>query len=222
MIAAVVFDLDDTLYLERDFVRSGFRAVDDWIAERHLASGFFDLAWALFEAGRRGDIFDQVLRSLEIPASVDLVHDLVGIYRSHRPSIELPRDAVAALTDFCFRCPMALLTDGFRRTQERKVEALGLAERLWPIIYTDSFGRGMWKPHPRGFLAIQEGFGLQPHQLAYIADNPAKDFITPRRLGWKTIRVRRPEGQYAHLCVEQAIDAHYTITSLEELHNTGF
>ena len=27
-IQAVVFDLDDTLYAERDFVRSGYRAVD--------------------------------------------------------------------------------------------------------------------------------------------------------------------------------------------------
>src|SRR5207302_9076607 len=31
----VVFDIDDTLYLERDYVRSGFRAVGTW-AEQWL------------------------------------------------------------------------------------------------------------------------------------------------------------------------------------------
>ncbi|MDB5525364.1 MAG: putative hydrolase of the superfamily, partial [Rhizobium sp.] len=29
--AVLVFDLDDTLYLERDFARSGFRATGDWL-----------------------------------------------------------------------------------------------------------------------------------------------------------------------------------------------
>ena len=35
----VTFDLDDTLYLERDFVRSGFAAVGAWLAtERGYAA----------------------------------------------------------------------------------------------------------------------------------------------------------------------------------------
>src|ERR671939_2041911 len=97
MVAAIVFDLDDTLYIERDFVRSGFQAVDSWIANRYMRHGFFDRAWALFEAGQRGDIFDHVLRSLEIPTNGSLVSHLVGIYRSHRPSIRLPSDSEEAL-----------------------------------------------------------------------------------------------------------------------------
>ena len=30
-VHTVVFDLDDTLFAERDYVLSGFRAVDEWI-----------------------------------------------------------------------------------------------------------------------------------------------------------------------------------------------
>ena len=95
--------------------------------------------------------------------------------------------------------------------------ALGLAERLRPIIYTDELGNGMQKPHPQGFLAIQNEFGLPARNFVYVADNPSKDFIGPRALGWKTVRVRRPEGQYAHLSVEPAQDADKTVTSLREL-----
>ena len=133
----------------------------------------------------------------------------------HR-SNSLP-DAEEALAALCPRHTAALLTDGFGTTQVRKVLALGLAERLRPIIYTDELGSGMQKPHPQGFLAIQNEFGLPARNFVYIADNPSKDFIGPRGLGWRTVRVRRPEGQYAHLSVEPAQDADKTVTSLRDL-----
>ena len=40
-VRCVAFDLDDTLYLERDYVRSGFWAVGRWI-ESHVAVTDFD------------------------------------------------------------------------------------------------------------------------------------------------------------------------------------
>lgn len=36
----VIFDLDDTLFLERDFVRSGFAAVGRWMARTIGISNF--------------------------------------------------------------------------------------------------------------------------------------------------------------------------------------
>ena len=38
---AVIFDLDDTLFPERTYVLSGFRAVGDWISETYSIRGFF-------------------------------------------------------------------------------------------------------------------------------------------------------------------------------------
>jgi putative hydrolase of the HAD superfamily len=217
MASVIVFDLDDTLYLERDFVRSGFAAVDRWVGESFRISGFFDRAWALFEAGRRNDIFDRALSELAIQGSPELVQRLVDIYRKHEPSIRLAPDAEEALAAVCTRRRAALLTDGTRITQAKKVEVLDLFERLRPIVYTDGLGIGMQKPHPHGFLTIQNAFGLKPEGFVYVADNPSKDFVAPRRLGWKTVRVRRPEGQYAHLCVEAEQEADCTVTSLTEL-----
>jgi putative hydrolase of the HAD superfamily len=217
MASVIVFDLDDTLYLEIDFVRSGFAAVDRWVNDRFAILGFFDRAWALFEAGRRGDVFDRALLELGIPVSPGLVRHLVDIYRGHAPSIQLAPDAEETLDALCHRRSAALLTDGFGTTQARKVAALGLTGRLRPIIYTDELGSDMQKPHPQGFLAIQKEFGLGAREFVYVADNPAKDFVGPRGLGWKTVRVRRPEGQYAQLSVEPAQEADNTVTSLREL-----
>jgi putative hydrolase of the HAD superfamily len=215
--SVIVFDLDDTLYLERDFVRSGFAAVDRWVNDRFAISGFFDRAWGLFEAGRRGDIFDRVLVELTARAGPEIIRELVDVYRGHAPSIRLAPDAEEMLAALYPRRRAALLTDGLGTTQARKVAALGLSERLRPIIYTDELGSGMQKPHPQGFLAIQNEFGLPAREFVYIADNPSKDFLGPRGLDWKTVRVRRPEGQYAHLSVEPARDADRTVKSLTEL-----
>ena len=54
MIRAIVLDLDDTLYLERDYVRSGFTHVA-YLEARGLANSaeVFAFLWAGFEAGER-------------------------------------------------------------------------------------------------------------------------------------------------------------------------
>jgi putative hydrolase of the HAD superfamily len=40
----------------------------------------------------------------------------------------------------------------------------------------------------------------------YIADNPAKDFIAPFDLGWKTVRIKREGGLHRELHCKQAVD----------------
>jgi len=217
MASLIVFDLDDTLYLERDFVRSGFVAVDGWVGDRLGVRGFFERAWALFEAGHRGDIFDRALHELAVPVRPELVQALVATYRGHTPSITLAPDAEQALAALCPRRRTSLLTDGPGRTQAGKVAALGLGERLRPIVYTDELGSGMGKPHPDGFLRIQRELAVPSREIVYVADNPGKDFVAPRRLGWKTVRVRRPQGLYARVSAEPGQEADRTVTSLSEL-----
>ena len=63
-ISVLVFDLDDTLYLERDFVVSGFREVAH-VLGRLIGTEeirVFRFMWSLFENGSRGKIFNQALR----------------------------------------------------------------------------------------------------------------------------------------------------------------
>jgi putative hydrolase of the HAD superfamily len=71
--ACVVFDADDTLYLEREYVRSGFRAVGGWVHAALGVSSFYKAARRHFEAGRRGDIFNVALEGLGISPSEELI-----------------------------------------------------------------------------------------------------------------------------------------------------
>jgi len=43
---------------------------------------------------------------------------------------------------------------------------------------------------------LLETLNARPKEAVYVADNEAKDFIAPNRLGMLTIQVQRPHGQH--------------------------
>jgi putative hydrolase of the HAD superfamily len=213
-----VFDLDDTLYLERDFVRSGFAAVGGWLAANYGVSDFEAHAWDLFLSGRRGDVFDATIPQLGLDPQPVLVRRLVGVYREHLPAIRLEPAAADLLAALRGRCRLAVLTDGYHDTQWRKIAALGLDARCRPIVCTDQWGREHWKPSPRGFLHIQQALEAPPARRIYIGDNPAKDFRAPKALGWRTLRLRHPLGEHARAAPASPLDeADTTVASLAEV-----
>jgi putative hydrolase of the HAD superfamily len=214
----IVFDLDDTLYLERDYAFSGFSAVAEWLERTRGIGGFEEQARIAFAAGERKRVFDAALTALRVDPTPTLITALVQTYRSHRPDIRLAEDTERFLARWPADQPLALLTDGFHQSQRNKVAALGLdAGRFDPIVYTDEWGAEFWKPHQRGFDLIAGKFGLPPTSLAYIADNPAKDFMTPRALGWRTVRIDRPQGVHSHEPAAAGGAAAATVETLDDL-----
>ena len=203
----VAFDIDDTLYLERDYVRSGFAAVSQWI-QRHLGiSGFLEAAWLQFEAGRRGHIFEAVLRSRGFAYDAALIQQMVEIYRNHRPDIRLEPDASRFFNEqHSPAVRFAVVTDGPLASQRRKAEALRLHEWAAPIILTASRGPRFHKPSAEAFAEVQRTLALEGRACCYVADNPSKDFAGPKSLGWFTVRVRRPAGLHAALPSDQHVD----------------
>lgn len=194
----VVFDIDDTLYLERDYAFSGFEAVGRWVAARLQIVDFALRCRHNFVAGRRRSIFDDVLRECGKEPSAALVGVLVEVYRMHTPSITLAADAAEAINTISRMSSIAVITDGPAISQSRKVEALGLREFAAPIVLTDVMGPEFSKPHPRAFKQVEK---CRPARgYVYVADNPIKDFAAPKQLGWATVRVRRQGG--LHCTVE--------------------
>lgn len=193
-IRCVVFDIDDTLYLERDYVRSGFRAAGVWARERFGFDEFEDQAWSAFLAGRRGMIFNEVLDASGLAYDTQDVRRLIEVYRGHVPAISLLPDARTCLDRLVRRVAVAALTDGPLTSQRAKADALELSRWASPIVFTAELGEGFSKPSPDAFRFIEARTGCGAGACAYVADNPAKDFTAPRELGWRTIRVRRSGG----------------------------
>lgn len=200
MITTVVFDLDDTLYDEIDYCRSGFRAVARFLGKVGPAAcsdDVFACLWRHFTAGNRTRTFDAAMQELGLPCDEGRIAQLVEVYRNHRPEIELPADSRTMLDALQGRYALALLTDGFLPAQRLKIAALGIESRFRAIVYTEELGRSFWKPSPAGFERLIETLGAAPDRMAYVADNQSKDFIAPNRLGMLTIQVVRPRRLHA-------------------------
>ena len=89
----------------------------------------------------------------------------------------------------------------------------------WATVGNTLGGMSFWKPHPLPFQNIMKEFGGDPSQYVYIADNPIKDFIAPKSLGWQTIQIERPLNIYFGTEVPAEHRAHRTVSSLRELEN---
>ena len=98
--AAVLFDLDDTLYPERAFVDGGFQAVGQLLAgpSGRSAAWLVERLWALHDRDGRGRLFDALIAELGLD-DVDgaLAAACVLVYRTHVVRLEpVPRRDRAA------------------------------------------------------------------------------------------------------------------------------
>ncbi len=217
-VSCLVFDIDDTLYLERDYVKSGFRWLDRWLRRERSIEGFFDVAWGLFENGLRGRIFNAALEEIGKDWDETLIAEMVERYRTHDPDIRLLPDVREILPAVQRLGAAAVLTDGPVSSQTRKADALGLARFSEPIVFTWKWGRRFGKPHERGFRYIQEQTGYPGAECVYVADNPTKDFVAPKALGWHTVRVRRAGSLHEDMDSGPDVDMEIqTLTQLEWL-----
>ena len=178
----IVFDLDDTLYDEIDFVKSGFREVSNYLGREK----YFNFMWEEFLKNGSGKIFDKLIEkfNLDVP-----VIKLVEIYRFHFPKISLPKESLELL-EFAKNYNTALISDGHYITQKNKYNALNL--KLDYPIFSDFYHTK--KPELKPFLMVMDKFPNEDY--IYISDNPKKDFLAPKKLGWKTIRFKNPKGIY--------------------------
>jgi putative hydrolase of the HAD superfamily len=197
MLRAVVFDLDDTLYSERAYVLSGFRAVASWI-NRHFdipAAETLDELSGLLDSAVRGDIFDRFCQRHRLEKQT-VVKEMVAVYREHEPDLS-PYDGVAELlTRLGEHYLLGLVSDGHLGVQRRKLTALGIARFFDGVVFSEELGRDHWKPSPRPFETIAEKLGVPAEQAVYVGENSLKDFLGARRAGMHTIRVLGPPGFY--------------------------
>jgi len=212
----VVFDLDDTLYLERDFAKSGFDAVGAWFKEEYGIEGLGERCQDLYDAGKTTKVFDQALRSLNFKTDAALIQKLVKVYRLHPPTISLTPDAARYFERSRGRSH-AMITDGPVATQRAKIKALGLTPHFEIVICTDAWGVRFRKPHPHAFKTLEKLAVRSAHRLVYVADNPTKDFVTPKGRGWATVQIARLERVHVLQAPDDAHEAHATIETLDVL-----
>jgi FMN phosphatase YigB (HAD superfamily) len=102
-----------------------------------------------------------------------------------------------------------LVTSGFRRLQESKVKALGIAP-LFTAIHVDAIDEPNPKGKLRAFEALLETHHLRPHEVLVVGDNPESEIAAGNQLGMTTVQILRPG-------VPPSPAAKYQIRTLDEL-----
>lgn len=219
MIRLIVFDMDDTLYDEIDYCRSGYKACGRWLSESRNISpdAVADALWWEFENGNRTKTFNTALQKLNIDCTDELIKQLIKLYRNHKPDIKLPDESKKVLDTLSAEHTLALLTDGFLPAQQLKVASLSIESYFKSIIFSEMLGRQFWKPSVVGFEKILDQTGILPQQSVYIGDNAQKDFIGPNKLGFTTIQISRPNAVHKDDGQGDFWRPNYQISSLNEI-----
>lgn len=187
MIKAVIFDLDSCLTAANEvgdaLFAPAFQAIraanHGAVLEDRLKAAFAD-CWRFpfdsvaakygFSAAMRQAGFD-AFRNTEVTQPMHGYGDLAVLS-------EIP-------------AKLFLVTSGFRRLQESKVRALGIAP-LFAEIHIDAIDEA----HPKGklpaFEAILKKHQLAPTEVLVVGDNPDSEIAAGNRLGMTTIQTLRP------------------------------
>ncbi len=190
----VVFDLDDTLYAELDYVKSSFAFLAGIISNSYGSGDCENLVTELLELRRLGlsNPISALWDRLKLPESG--LPEAVAAMRGHRPQIE-PRDGVIDFLNILRQADVkySILTDGRSLTQRQKIAALGLGDAAHIYISAE---RGVSKPAIEAFAQIVQD---QPsiEKFVYVADNPSKDFVAPNQMDWLTIMLK-DDGHHIH------------------------
>ena len=188
-ILGVIFDLDDTLYSEKQYVRSGYKAVAKLLDDEALA----DRLWTYFENGNPA--IDELLNEL---GCIGRKEECLEAYREHIPEIKLYDgvvDLIQTLKDRGIK--VGIITDGRPEGQRNEIQALGLDSLIDDIIITDELGGTQFrKPCDIAFRIMQNRWRLPYEQIVYVGDNPNKDFQACRQLGMRWKYFRNEDGVY--------------------------
>ncbi|HDL74928.1 MAG TPA: HAD family hydrolase, partial [bacterium] len=177
-IKAIIFDLDDTLYPEEQFVESGFRIVSKYISQKYkLNDGeVLNILKKDFKKGLRKKNFDVLLKKLNLKKIN--VQKLIKIYRNHYPSsIFLYPDVKKIFKKIKNKFKIGLITDGEKITQKNKIFVLGIEKYFDEILITSILGKKYFKPSKKAFELLLKKFKVLPKESVYIGDNSLKDFI---------------------------------------------
>ncbi|WP_432542918.1 HAD family hydrolase [Kineococcus sp. SYSU DK002] len=222
-LAAVVLDLDDTLFDHSTAALSGLRA---WVQSLDRdSSPELEDAWIAaerrhFRSWREGEIsFDEqrrrrlreILPLLQLPVGDDAELDALftdGFLRAYQQAWTVFDDVEKALDDLhAAGLRTAVLTNGTREQQNAKIEAIGLTGRLGPVFTAEELG--VAKPRPQAFLRVCEQLEVAPDQTLYVGDDHEVDVLGARAAGLRAVHLDRtasgPEEEEAR------------ITSLREL-----
>jgi len=212
----LVFDLDDTLYDEKQFVYSGFLEVANWISEMSKTSSnvIYESMVKDLSVNGRGEVFNNALKQYFHETKKN-IRKCLSIYRLHKPRICLEKDVADLLLELGKSYKLYIVTDGNKIVQNNKIKSLDVEKYIKKAFITYRYGLNASKPSLKCFEIIKNIEKINWQELVYIGDNPNKDFVNLNKVNAITIRVL--QGDNANIEVTNEYDAKFKIEKLSDL-----
>lgn len=219
-IKAFIFDLDDTLYPQKEFTRQCLLATSGYISEISGADVDFikiNLNRILDEKGIEykyifNDLFD-IIKFDGVPH----LKKILELFRTCKPELKLYKNTLEVLNVLKNNYRLALLTDGYEQVQHYKVKELELNDYFEEILVTFTLGEENRKPSTLPYEVMLNTLGLEAFECVYIGNDPKRDFIACKKLGMKSIRIN--QGDYKDLFLEQKYEADFCVDDIIEIVN---
>lgn len=201
-IAAITFDLDDTLWPVRPVIRAAEQELHDWFGVHEpVIPARFDVAdlARLREqiAARRPDIAHDLsalrhasLQEAARQAGADpaIADPAFRVFFEARNRVAFYPDVPRVLPELARRHPLAALTNG-----NACLERTGAGR--WLGFAVSAIEAGAPKPDARMFRAAAERLGLPPERILHVGDDPEHDLQGARRAGFQAALIDR-EGRF--------------------------
>lgn len=200
-IAALSFDLDDTLWPIHPAIERAEADLQAWLGERHpqaaprlsrevlsrhreeIAITRPDLAHDLSEQRRLA------LERAFVAAHLDTAHaePAFAQFWRGRNRVDLFADVRPALAFLAARYPLATLSNG-----NACVDTIGIGQYFAVRVTAREVGR--MKPDRRIFRHTADALRLEPQRILHIGDDPGADILGAREAGFRSCWINR-QGQ---------------------------
>ncbi|MFO1011774.1 MAG: TIGR02253 family HAD-type hydrolase [Planctomycetota bacterium] len=225
-LAAILFDIDDTLFSTTEFARKArTNAVRAMITAgldlpEEIVLKELDEVLAEFSSNYEHH-FDKLLQRLR-PRCLERVNPALivaaGVAAYHDTKFRelAPFDDVYPLFSDLRRIGMRLgiITHGWTVKQAEKLVRLGLVPYLDPKAVFISDQIGISKPNPKLYLTAVRDLGLEPDEVMYVGDSPEHDIVPPRSIGMITVWAKRASK---HGLEKSGAQPHHVVSNFDEL-----
>lgn len=180
----LLIDLDDTIYLERDYVLSIYRSIAGLLTPKHAAEAYRYLEYEFFKYGRR-ELLDRWREIYQLPLELN---ELIEIYRSTSPALTLNSATKAILKKLKAAHTTILVTDGNPVVQRKKIDALGLSSLFDSFFICQE--HGFRKPDKQLLLKLLNQYSAMRDECLVIGDDPYADINPAFEADIRSIRIR--------------------------------
>ena len=219
-IAAITFDLDDTLWPCAPVISAAEQVYYQWfvdkyprIAEAHSVETLRDMRRELLEAQPElvNDVTEWRLRAtrallLRYDAPVEHAANAFDVFIKARQKVEFYPEVLNGLQDLSFHYRLGSLTNG-----NADLQAIGVSHLFDTALYATLELPA--KPAPDMFLRAAEALGVEPGRILHVGDNAHTDITGARDAGCSTAWIRRGTETYP----DNLPRADLEITSLDDL-----